>query len=73
MTKAQHPNCGGSWCLKATGEVRRFPHTKDPHHGADIVCRACYFVILNNKRQRNRELAPDLRYELPEWESLEVC
>jgi len=63
-----NPNCGGSRCTSATGEVReiRFPN------GILILCRACFDREIAWRRERNRELAAYARYALPTWEESTV-
>lgn len=61
-------NCDGSG-PHSCGEVRVLPTT--PGSNA-ILCKADYIREIVWRRFRNGQLAPDARYDLPEWESLRV-
>jgi hypothetical protein len=65
----QNPNCCGGYCQFEQGEVRVLPLPKDSNL---ILCHACYRHEIAWRKQRNRELSPDVRFPLPDWESLEV-
>lgn len=67
--KNKNWNCDGDLCTNATGEVRRLPLGGN---SAVIVCEACYFHEMNYRRERNEELSPSARFDLPRWESLEI-
>lgn len=61
-------NCDGEHC-RYQGEVRLLPMGSD---GNLILCAACHAHEIAWRRERNRELSPDARYDLPKWASLEV-
>lgn len=64
-----NPNCDGSHCSRPQGEVRLLPTGGG---GNLIVCRACFEHEMRWRRDRNRELADDCKFDLPAWESLKV-
>jgi hypothetical protein len=61
-------NCDGSG-PHTQGEVRILP--TGPHSNA-ILCSQCYIRELAWRRERNKDLAPDVRFDLPTWDSLKV-
>lgn len=61
-------NCDGSGPHNA-GEVRVLPLAGG---GNLILCYSCWLRELQWRRLRNRELAPEARYDLPAWEALNV-
>lgn len=64
-----NPNCDGSHCTRATGEVRVLPSGGDSNL---ILCRSCVCAELAWRRSRNKELANDVAFDLPEWDTLKV-
>lgn len=66
-----NPMCDGSGPCCA-GEVRVLPLGKNPHHGNLILCRNCHWREIEFRKDRNTELAPDCRFDLPTWETLNV-
>lgn len=64
-----NPNCDRGKCTSKEGEVRILPMNGDAQA---IVCQHCHGVVLNERRQSNRNLAPDVRWSLPVWKSLKV-
>lgn len=72
MSSVHNPNCDGSHCTAAIGEVRVLPLGSEPNHGNLILCRSCHANEMKYRRGRNRELASDCQYRLPAWESLKV-
>ena len=52
------------------GEIRRLPTGGG---SAVLVCRDCYAKEITFRRERNRELEPSCRFDLPAWDALEVC
>ncbi len=64
-----NPNCDGSVCKSSSGEVRVLPTGGG---GNLILCRACYGHEMAYRRERNRRLAGDARFDIPAWESLAV-
>lgn len=65
----QNPNCDGSHCTSHSGPVRVLPYGGG---GNLILCRACYLHEIQFRRERNRELAADCRYDLPGWDVLKA-
>jgi len=65
----KNPNCENDKCMSATGEVRVLPTGADSNA---ILCWACYKHEMAFRRDRNRELSPDCRFDLPDWSSLKV-
>jgi len=63
----KNPNCDNDKCMSATGEVRVLPTGGDSNA---ILCWACYKHEMAFRRDRNRELAAECRFDLPDWESL---
>ena len=64
------PGCDGGFCRSNKAqELRRLPTGGE---GAAILCQACYQQEMGWRRDRNKELDADVRYDLPTWESLEV-
>lgn len=65
----QNPNCDGGHCITGTGTVRILPLTG----GANLhLCYACWMYEMQWRTQRNRELAKDAQYPIPDWLALEV-
>lgn len=65
----KNPNCDGERCTSEKGEVRILPIGG----GANLIlCRACFEAEIAYRKERNKELAPENRFDLPEWEALEV-
>lgn len=65
-----NPNCDGSHCQNATGEVRVLPLGKSAHHGNLILCHSCYYHEITWRKEENKRLAADAHYLLPTWDSL---
>lgn len=65
----RNPNCDGGECWSATGEVRLLP-TGGESNG--ILCRGCFNREITWRRERNKDLAPECQFALPNWEALEV-
>jgi hypothetical protein len=61
---AHNPNCDGAHCKADRGEVRTLPTGGDSNA---ILCRSCFAYELSFRRDRNRELAPFARFDLPDW------
>ena len=64
----QNAMCDGLWCETSRGEVRVLPYMG----GNVILCRACFDHEIAWRKDRNKDLAEDARYDIPTWESLEV-
>jgi hypothetical protein len=62
-----NPNCDGNHCEYATGETRVLP--TGPKSNA-ILCQQCFNWELKWRATRNRDLAKDCAFKLPEWLSL---
>lgn len=61
-------NCDGSGPCRP-GQVRKLPLGE----GANIIlCRSCFGREIAYRKARNKLLAPELRFELPKFEDLEV-
>lgn len=67
-----NPNCDGDHCTSTTSETRLLPIGSNPHHGNLILCHACFCYELQWRRERNKELAKECAFRLPQWESLTV-
>jgi hypothetical protein len=67
---AENPNCDGAGPHES-GEVRRLPWGECTD-GASILCRACFRHEINWRKDRNRELEPENRFDLPAWADLKV-
>lgn len=65
----QHPNCDGGVCLSLKGEIRVLPSGGDSNL---ILCRSCFFHEIAFRKERNKELSADCRFDLPKWEDLKV-
>ena len=63
----QNPNCDGGHCITDTGTVRVLPLAG---HGNLHLCYACWMYEMQWRTQRNRELAEDVRYPIPDWLTL---
>lgn len=68
---AENNNCDGSGPHYA-GQVRVLPLSTNPVHGNAILCEKCFRNEMLWRYSRNRELATDAQFDLPEWESLEI-
>lgn len=66
---AHNPNCDGDQCRQSSGEVRVLPLGAG---GNLILCRACYQHEIAFRRERNKKLSPNCRFDLPPWEALQV-
>lgn len=65
---SHNPNCDGSGpCLP--GQVRVLPTGGD---SSAILCRSCFNREIAYRRDRNRELAKDCAFALPQWEQLKI-
>jgi hypothetical protein len=67
-----NPNCDGNKCTNTRGEVRRLPWNDGPMGGASILCLNCYQYEMQYRRDRNKDLAPSERFDLPAWSSLKA-
>jgi hypothetical protein len=65
----KNPNCDNYKCLHPHSEVRLLPTGGDSNA---ILCRTCFEHELHFRRQRNRDLSLDCRFDLPSWDSLKV-
>jgi hypothetical protein len=72
INNIHNPNCDGASCVTTRGEVRKLPHTANPDHGNSILCNACFTHELRYRVERNKQLAADARYALPDWDELKV-
>lgn len=61
-------NCNGSGPCAHGPEVRQLPFPG----GTLILCRACYGREMLWRIARNRELAPECRFDTPTWASLAI-
>jgi hypothetical protein len=70
----QNPNCDGDHCLYDWGKVRRLPAGgRAGYNGANLIlCCSCYVNEIRWRTERNKELSPDVRWDLPSWNSLKV-
>lgn len=66
---AYNPNCDGAGPHYGHS-VRRLPY--DGSGGALLLCLGCYRREIEFRRERNEELAPDCRFDLPQWSALKV-
>ena len=64
-------NCDGSG-THTPGEVRVLPLGNDPNHGNLILCRWCFNREIVFRKERNRELAKDCHFKVPDWQDLEI-
>lgn len=67
-----NPNCDGDHCTAPHGEVRVLPLGTSPHHGNLILCQSCFDYEIAYRRDRNRDLSPDCRFDLPDWKTLKI-
>lgn len=63
-----NPNCDGSG-PHDKGEVRVLPLSED---GNLILCLYCYNAEMRYRRDANKTLPLDLKYDTPAWNTLEV-
>lgn len=68
-THLENCNCDGSGPHSGP-EVRRLPTGGD---SAAILCLACYKREIAWRKSRNTDLEASARFDLPAWQSLEVC
>ena len=68
MTR-DNPNCDGNGPHGVTAEVRVLSLAGSNLH----VCLACYHAEIAFRRDRNKKLTPDARFDLPRWEGLKVA
>ena len=71
-TMSMNQNCDGGRCRSSSGEVRLLPKNNNPHSGNIILCHSCYEHEMWFRRERNKGLHREYRFELPSWESLGV-
>lgn len=64
-----NPNCDGDKCRSPRGQVRVLPTGGD---GNLIVCITCFQNEIAFRRDRNRELSDDCKFDLPMWTDLKV-
>lgn len=61
-------NCDGSGPHSGT-EVRILPTSP----GSNVIlCRADFVREISWRKERNRDLSDDAKFDLPSWESLEI-
>lgn len=65
---SKNPMCDGSRCRSSQGQVRVLPHGDNNH----ILCHTCYLAEIAYRKERNKELDPNVRYDLPKWEDLKI-
>jgi hypothetical protein len=70
MNNLHNPNCDGGLCLISAGEVRVLPLDRDSNLH---LCHCCYQFEMAHRRERNKELASDSRFNLPAWETLKIA
>ena len=63
-----NPNCDGTHCVHASGEVRLLPYGGG---GNIILCKNCYLHEMRYRAQRNVELRATV-YAIPAWKDLAV-
>jgi hypothetical protein len=66
---SQNPNCDGARCTWSVGEVRVLPLGAG---GNLILCHTCFAHEIRFRKERNKELSADARFDLPTWESLKI-
>lgn len=62
-------DCGGSRCVKKSGEVRVLPLSSMSNQ---IFCQACFDHEIKWRREENKRLSKHAQYALPRWADLEV-
>ena len=60
-----NPNCDGGHCFSSRGEVAVLPL---PGEANVHLCRACWVYEMRWRIERNRELAEDSRYPIPNFD-----
>ena len=61
-------NCDGSNCKFQTGTVKYIPLGD----GGLILCMSCYQHEMAWRRERNKELSKENRFDIPGWKQLET-
>ena len=61
-------NCDGSNCKFQTGTVKYIPLSD----GGLILCMSCYQHEMMWRRERNKELSKENRFDIPDWKQLET-
>ena len=69
--RAVNNDCNGSG-PHTPGEVRVMPHSNEPLHGNDILCRACWNREIDYRIDRNDELGNHSQDGLPVWADSKV-
>jgi hypothetical protein len=64
-----NPNCDNDKCRQFNGQVRVLPTGGDSNA---ILCHTCFDYEIRFRRERNRELSDDCKFDLPSWDSLKV-
>ena len=65
-------NCDGSGpCISGEVRVLRIAGTGE-NSGNAILCAACFRREIRWRVERNRELSPDCRFDLPAWSACKV-
>ena len=73
-TAVNNPNCSGAG-PHANSEVRILPHGKEPLHGNDILCRACFYREIAYRTDWNKYMCGSdnfNRRDIPDWNDLKV-
>jgi len=65
-----NPDCDGPG-PHDPGQVRRLRKTDDVRLST-IVCHNCYAAEIARRQQRNREVDPDITFDLPAWDDLQI-
>lgn len=65
----QNHNCDNTKCDSPDGEVRWLPTGGNSNA---LLCRSCFDHEMEFRRNRNLNLDPDCRFDLPAWETLKV-
>ena len=66
--KKHNNSCDGSDCKSITGIVKYIPLGG----GGLVLCKACYQQEMAWRRERNKELSKENRFDIPAWKSLEI-
>ena len=72
MNKLYNPNCNGNGPCSWDDEVRVLPLSKSKDCANLILCKNCFNHEMLFRKEGNKKLTEDYKFDLPEWANLKV-
>lgn len=69
INQIHNNGCDGAWCRTTNGDIRVLKTGSDSNA---LLCVSCFNHEMRWRIERNLELSPDCRFDLPTWESLKI-